>query len=167
MSLEICLHTDDHKAVIWNIYQFYCYDISIEDECDLEESGLYSLCAEYFAQYWINRRWSAHLLRWDGVIAGFALIEASEALDDAQELADVFVLKRFRRRGIAREVALNFMAQRAAVWTVVVFDGAIDAQAFWKSMFKEPQLQPTRQLPDPGDRAVTIYVLEPNHVAAS
>lgn len=166
MPLEICPHSADHKAVIWNVFQFYCYDTSIEDEYDLEENGLYSLSAEYFAQYWTNPRWSAHLLRWDGVIAGFALIEASEAVADAQELADLFVLKRFRRRGIAREVALHFMAQRAVPWTIVVFDDAVEAQAFWKSIFKEPRLQAARQVADPDDRAVTVHVLEPNCRAA-
>jgi predicted acetyltransferase len=162
MPLEICSHNDDHKAVIWNVYQFYCYETSIEDEYDLEESGLYSLSAEYFAQYWTNPRWSAHLLRWDGVIAGFALIEASEALVEAQELADLFVLKRFRRRGIAREVAFHFMAQRSVPWTVVVFDEAQDANSFWKHMFTEPRFRPARQVPDPHNRAVTVHVLERN-----
>ena len=166
MPLEICPHSDDHKAVIWNVYQFYCYDTSIEDEYDLEESGLYSLSDEYFSQYWTHPRWSAHLLRWDGVVAGFALIEASEALDNAQELADVFVLKRYRRRGIARAVALHFLSHRVVPWTIVVFDEAMDAQAFWKSMFKEPQLQPDRRVADPDGRAVTVHVLEPNHIAA-
>jgi predicted acetyltransferase len=166
MSLEICPHTNDHKQLIWNVYQFYCYDTSTEDEYDLEENGLYSISAEYFAQYWTDPGWSAHLLRWDGVIAGFALIEASEALKGAQELADLFVLKRFRRRGIAREVTLHFMAQRTVPWTIVVFDEAKDAQAFWRSMFTESQLQPARQVADPDDRAVIVHVLEANRTAA-
>ena len=165
MSLQICQLTDDHKPLIWNVFQFYCYETSIEDECDLEENGLYSLSSEYFAQYWINPRWSAHLLRWNGAIAGFALIEPSEALDSAQELADLFVVKRFRRKGIARDVALHFMAERTIPWTVVVFQEAHDAQSFWSKLFSTPQLSPNRKLPDPHDRAATVFVLEPNIAA--
>ncbi len=162
MHLEICAHTGEHKAVIWNVFQFYCYETSVEDEYDLEANGLYALSDEYFAQYWSDPRWSAHLLRWDGAIAGFALIEASEALHGAQELADLFVLKRFRRRGIARDVALHFMVRRSVPWTVVVFDEAQEARAFWSSMFAHPSLKPSRQVADPDGRAVAVYVLEPN-----
>jgi predicted acetyltransferase len=165
MSLEICSHTDGHKPLIWNVFQFYCYETSIEDGNDLEENGRYSLSSEYFAQYWNNPRWSAHLLRWNGAIAGFALIEASEALSSAQELADLFVLKRFRRKGIARNVALHFMAERTVPWTVVVLQGADDAQAFWTNLFSTPQLSPNRCLSDPDDRAATVFVLEPNIAA--
>lgn len=163
--LEICPHTNYNKTAIWNLFQLYCHDTSDEDECDVEEDGLYALSREYFDQYWTRPRWSAHLLRWHGAIAGFALIEASEALESAQELADLFVLKRFRRQGIAQEVALHFMAERTTPWTVVVFDAAPAAQAFWKKMFSMPALRPARQLPDPDDRAVTVHLLEPNVIA--
>lgn len=162
MSLEICKHTDEHQAVIWNVFQYYCYDTSTEDGYDLKEHGRYSLCAEYFSQYWTNPRWRAHLLRWNGAIAGFALIEASEALAEAQEIADLFVMKRYRRHGIAREVVHHFMGRRVEPWTVVVFDEATEAQLFWQSMFKDPQFKPDRQVVDPDNRAVTVYVLEPN-----
>ena len=104
-------------------------------------------------------------MRWNGVIAGFALIEISDAMQDAQELADLFVFKRYRRRGIAREVALHFMAQRTVSWTVVVYDEAKEARSFWDAMFRESLLQPTRQVADPDDRAVTVHVLEPNRFA--
>jgi predicted acetyltransferase len=162
MSLEICQHNDEHKSVIWNVFQFYCYDTSVEEGYDLKEDGRYSLCAEYFSQYWTHPRWRAHLLRWNGAIAGFALLEASEALDDAQEIADLFVMKRFRRHGIARKVVQHFMGQRVEPWTVVVFDDATEAQLFWQSIFQDPQFKPDRQVADPDDRAVTVYVLEPN-----
>lgn len=165
MPLEICPHSDAHKALIWNVFQFYCYDTSVEDAYDLGEDGRYRLSDDYFARYWTDPRWRAHLLRWDGAIAGFVLIEASEALAEAQEIADLFVLKRFRRRGIASEVVRHFMARRSLPWTVVVFDEASEAQAFWATQFQQPGLRPARQVPDPDGRAVTVHVLEANTVA--
>ena len=165
MSIEICPHDEEHKAVIWNLFQFYCYETSVEDACDVDDSGLYALSPKYFAGYWTEARWSAHLLRWDGAIAGFALIEPSDALPGAQEIADLFVMRRFRRRGIARQVVHHFMSRRALPWTVVVFDEAVEARAFWASMFTDPLLAPSRQVPDPDDRAVAVYVLEATSAA--
>jgi predicted acetyltransferase len=165
MDLEICPCREEHKSVIWNLFQYYCYDTSVEDACDVEESGMYSLSPSYFAQYWTLHTWSAHLLRWRGAIAGFALIEDSDALPGAMELADLFVLRRFRRNGIARQVVSQFMTSRKVPWTVVVFDEATEAKAFWSSVFKLSQFAPSRQVPDPDDREVSVYVLEPNVAA--
>ena len=167
MTLEICLPQNEHKQVIWNMFQFYCYDISTQDGCDLEDSGLYSLSPDYFAQYWTKPRWSAHLLRWEGAIAGFALIEDSDALPAGLEIADLFVMKRFRRHGIARQVVRHFMAEREMPWTVVVFDEAAEAKAFWASMFQLPGLTPSRQVADPDGRDVTVHVFEPTIAAFS
>ena len=165
MDLEICPSNHEHKSVIWNLFQFYCYDTSIEDACDVEESGLYSLSPSYFAQYWTVPTWSAHLLRWRGAIAGFALIEDSDSLPGAMELADLFILRRYRRTGIASQVVANFMSKRDVPWTVVVFEEAVDAKAFWSAMFKDPLFTPSRQVSDPDGREVSVYVLDPTVAA--
>ncbi len=162
MSLEICPHQAAHQSVIWNLFQFYCYDTSIENSYDVTDTGFYALSQAYFSQYWSQPNWRAHLLRWHGVIAGFALLEDSDAVEGALEIADLFVLKRFRRHGIARQVVQHFMATRQVPWTVVVYKDADEAQAFWASMFQQPGLVPSRQVADPDGREVTVYVLEAN-----
>jgi predicted acetyltransferase len=161
MTLEICTHQDEHKPVIWNLFQFYCYDTSLEDGYDVEDSGLYSLSPEYFSQYWTVPTWRAHLLRWNGAIAGFALIEDSDALPGGMEIADLFIMQRLRRHGIASQVVRYFMSERQVPWTVVVYNKATHAKAFWKAMFQIPGLTPARQVPDPDGRDVSVYVLEP------
>jgi predicted acetyltransferase len=162
MPLEICAHSDQDKQVIWNLFQFYCYDTSNYDGYDVESNGLYSMSESYFSQYWTVPTWRAHVLRYDGAIAGFALIEDSDAVSGAMEIADLFIMSRFRRRGIAKEVVLHFMWQRIVPWTVVVYDDAIDAKAFWSGMFKIPTLAPTETVADPDARQVTVYVLAAN-----
>jgi predicted acetyltransferase len=162
MPLEICVHSDQDKLVIWNLFQFYCYDTSTYDENDVESNGLYSLSESYFSQYWTESGWSAHLLSVDGSIAGFALIEPSDAVSGAMEIADLFIMARFRRRGIAKEVVLHFMAERVVPWTVVVYDDATDAKDFWSTMFRIPAIAPTATARDPDGRQVTVYVLAAN-----
>lgn len=165
MKLEICPHLENHKEVIWNLFQFYCYDTSVYDGYDVEASGFYKMSAEYFSQYWTSPNWRAHLLHWDGKICGFALLEDSDAVAGGMEIADLFVMRRFRRFGIASKVVEHFMARRSVPWTVTVFEDAADAKRFWNSIFQIAQLSPTRQVPDPDGRAATAYVLEPNLAA--
>lgn len=162
MSLEICAHSDQDKQVIWNLFQFYCYDTSYYDGYDVESNGLYSMSASYFSQYWTEPVWRAHLLKVDGAIAGFALIEPSDAVPGGMEIADLFIMSRFRRHGIAKEVVLHFMNQRVVPWTEVVYDDAADAKAFWSAMFQHPAITPTDTAADPDGRQVTVYVLAAN-----
>jgi predicted acetyltransferase len=81
------------------------------------------------------------------------------------ELADLFILRRYRRTGIASQVVANFMSKRDVPWTVVVFDEAVDAKAFWSAMFKAPLFTPSRQVSDPDGREVSVYVLDPTVAA--
>ncbi len=160
--LQILPAEAEDKTTIWNLFQFYCYDTSNYDGYDVEADGKYKMCADYFGQYWTLPRWSAYLLKIDGAPAGFALIEPSEALEDAQELADLFIMSRFRRRGLAQQVVQHFLHDRSETWTITTFDDAPDACAFWRHMFSLPQFQVSHCLPDPDGRAAIVHVLPAN-----
>lgn len=163
IKIEICASDVRDKEVILNLFQLYLYDTSVEDPDDLGDDGRYSYSENYFAQYWSEPLWSAHLIRVDGVIAGFVLVEASELIAGAQEFADLFILKRYRRRGVAEHVALRFLLIRQVSWVVVVFNDATEANLFWKKLFLHPQLGFSRHFPDPDGRAAEVYVLEQNN----
>ncbi|QDQ27241.1 GNAT family N-acetyltransferase [Chitinimonas arctica] len=165
MQIEICPTSLADKRTIWNLFQFYCYDTSIEDGYDVEADGFFSLSADYFAQYWDKPRWSAHLVRANGAIAGFVLIEPSDVLPHAQEIGDLFILKRWRRQGIAEHVAKQFLARRTETWAITVFNEWRDARSFWTKMFSHPALSVDQQLADPDGRDTTVFVLEPNMAA--
>lgn len=161
INIEICDTNSAHKKTITNLLQLYFYDTSIEDACDIEEDGIFSYSEEYLSRYWSEPDWGAHLIRVNEKIAGFAFVSPSDVLDDAQEFADVFILKRYRRIGVASKVALHFLSERSRAWTVVVFNEAHDAKAYWNKLFMLPQLTVVKQFPHPEDDA-TVYVLEPN-----
>lgn len=154
----------EYKNTIWNMFQFYCYDTSVYDGYDVEADGNYKMCADYFAQYWQLPRWSAYIVKVDGALAGFALIEPSDAVAEAQELADLFIMRRFRRRGVAQQVVSHFMATRAIPWTITTFDDAPDATAFWQQMFLRPEFQVSQTLADPDGREATVHLLPANAV---
>lgn len=160
MSVEIRPHQLDDKSVIWNLFQFYCYDTSREDEVDVEADGFFSLSPSYFGQYWELPRWAAHLIRVDGAIAGFVLIEPSDVVPEAQEIADLFILRRYRRRGLARDIVWHFLAQRQTPWTITVLDGWPEAEAFWAAMLADPRLRVAQRFSDPYGREGDVLLLD-------
>lgn len=71
----------------------------------------------------------------DGYIAGFLLIERSELPGiNALELADLFILKRYRRKGIGRALATQVLTSGETDWLVRFYDQDEASQAFWRSV---------------------------------
>ena len=106
VTLELLQTGPEQAELIRNLYQFYAYESSDWEEEDVEADGRFYIHEEHLARYWQEPQWSANLILVDGFIAGFLLIERSELPGiDALELADLFILKRYRRRGIGRLLA--------------------------------------------------------------
>ena len=130
------LHTGAEQAeLIRNLYQFYAYESSDWEQEDVEVDGRFYIHEEHLARYWQEPQWSANLILVDGFIAGFLLVERSElpALN-ALELADLFILKRYRRKGIGRAVVSQVLTSGESDWLVRFYDQDETAQAFWRAV---------------------------------
>ena len=97
--------------------------------------GRFYIHEEHLARYWQDPQWSANLILVDGFIAGFLLVERSEfAALNALELADLFILKRYRRKGIGRAIASQVLMSEEFDWLVRFYDQDETAQAFWRAV---------------------------------
>ncbi|MNC59577.1 hypothetical protein D3C75_1093950 [compost metagenome] len=101
----------------------------------MEVDGRFYIHEEHLIRYWQEPQWSANLILVDGFIAGFLLIERSEfAALNALELADLFILKRYRRKGIGRAIASQVLMSGESDWLVRFYDQDETAQAFWRAV---------------------------------
>ncbi|MFJ4345577.1 GNAT family N-acetyltransferase [Pseudomonas sp. NPDC089401] len=109
--IELLQTTPDQANLIRNLYQFYAYDSSDWEQEDVEVDGRFYIHEEHLQRYWQSPGWSASLVLVDGFIAGFVLVEGCELPGiEALELADLFILKRYRRQGIGRAVAEQLLS---------------------------------------------------------
>ncbi|NIE72868.1 GNAT family N-acetyltransferase [Pantoea sp. Tr-811] len=109
--IELLQTTPDQAELIRNLYQFYAYESSDWEQEDVEVDGRFYIHEDHLQRYWHSPGWSANLVLVDGFIAGFVLVEGCELPGiDALELADLFILKRYRRQGIGRAVAQELLA---------------------------------------------------------
>lgn len=149
-SLERVLTGPEHADLIRNLYQYYAYESSDWEDEDVEVDGRFYIHEPHFQRYWQEADWRAELILVDGFIAGFLLVERSELPGlDALELADLFVLKKYRRLGIGRAVATQVLLEGECDWLVRFFGEDEVAQAFWKAVLGDVP-RPVRSL-DPGD----------------
>jgi predicted acetyltransferase len=134
-TVELIQTGPEEAELIRNLYQYYAYESSDWEQEDVEGDGRFYIHDEHLARYWQDPQWSANLLLVDGFIAGFLLIEGSELPGiDAVELADLFILKRYRRKGIGRAIATQVLCSGTANWLVRFYDQDEVSQAFWRTV---------------------------------
>lgn len=138
MELEIVPATLGDKPVLRRLLELYTYDFSEFTGDDLDEHGLYGY--RYLDHYWTEPDRLPFLFRVDGRLAGFALVRRLEGPGgdaDVLDMAEFFVLRKYRRAGIGRQAALWLFAQLPGRWQVRELAENVPAQRFWRAVIAE------------------------------
>jgi predicted acetyltransferase len=120
-----------------NLLELYIHDLSaIFAHVELDADGRfgYARLPLYFAE---PERRLAFVIRSGGRVAGFALAKrGSPAVSDPDvlDIAEFFVLRRYRRSGIGRQAALLLWKRLPGRWTVRVSEGNGSALEFWRDV---------------------------------
>ena len=156
LPIELLPTTADQAELIRNLYQFYAYESSDWEQEDVEVAGRFYIHEEHLQRYWQSVGWSANLVLVDGFIAGFVLVERSELPGmDASELADLFILKRYRRQGIGRAVAHQLL-HGPGDWLLRCYALDPTAVAFCKAVVAD-LLRPVQQIVVADDPDLLTY----------
>jgi predicted acetyltransferase len=101
------------------------------DAFDFDERGGYEPYPPH-ADYWTDADRRPLLIRLGEKIAGFALIDTHSHQGGRVErnMAEFFVARKFRRRGVASEAVRQVLALYPGRWEVVVAERNLAAKAF-------------------------------------
>lgn len=140
-SQEVALDvaTPRDAALLANLLELYAHDLSATFALELGADGRFGYAR--LPLYWSepDRRFP-FLIRCGTRIAGFALVtRGSPASDDPQDfdVAEFFILRRYRRSGVGRRAALLLWNRFAGRWTVRVSEGNHSGRLFWASVITE------------------------------
>jgi predicted acetyltransferase len=135
--VRVTLAQASERPLLERLLQFYLYDFSEleaadSDALDFDEHGGYGPTLPP-AAYWTDPDWHAHLIRVGEKIAGFAFIDTHSHTGGRVQhnMAEFFVARKFRRRGVARESVRQILALLPGSWEVAVKDQNTAAKAFW------------------------------------
>lgn len=128
----------DEAHVIANLMQFYIHDFSElwfdrEVEGELEPDGLY--CGyPGLETYWRDPSRQAWLFRVRGLPVGFALVNdvAHSVTPVERAVAEFFVVRKHRRRGVGLAAAHALFAATPGLWEAAVVRRNVGALAFWR-----------------------------------
>ena len=124
------------EEALARLFQLYCYDNAAWSGEALLADGRYDVCDAGLASYVHAAGHTASWIEVDGELAGFFITEPGMAGELAvQEFSDFFILKKYRRRGVALEVVRRVLLDSAQTWLVAMFRDDAAACAFWRQAF--------------------------------
>lgn len=117
MRVELKQVTVDEKEILRNLLEKYNYEFSRWDKRDVNKPGLYGY--KYLDNYWTeDKRWACFILV-DDKSAGFAMVidlpEVADRESDFQ-MAEFFVLYKYRRSGVGRQAFLKILDMHKGRW---------------------------------------------------
>jgi predicted acetyltransferase len=136
-ALEVTAARSAEEHIIQNMMQLYVHDFSEHwsgtDRGELEDDGFFP---EYpLEPYWREPDHIPLLLRVEGRIAGFALLNARShsGLPVDQSMAEFFVVRKHRRDGIGKHAAHIIFDRYPGQWEAAVARKNLGALAFWRN----------------------------------
>jgi len=136
-NVELEVVGRERRLTLTNLFQLYAHDFSeqwfdrpegeLNEDGRLEEYGLLD-------NYWSEPKHEALLIRADGRLAGFCLVNdhSHSGLPLDYQIAEFFVARKHRRAHVGEAAALAVMGARPGLWELAVARRNVGAQHFWR-----------------------------------
>jgi predicted acetyltransferase len=156
-SIERATHDDG--ALLFRLLQLYYFEATHWSGEDLLPGGLYDCdpngLASYFDPHGADAAW---LLKVDGKPAGFVLVETIPFEGgQIREFADLFVLPKYRRLGLAEAATRHIVLDTEAAWLFAVFRKDVRALQYWQGAFARLPFQSVQ--PGPHDDEFHLFII--------
>lgn len=146
----------DKRQTVENLFQLYVHDFAdfwATRQIELGEDGRFPPYPP-LAAYWSEPGAEPWLIRADGEIAGFALIDQHSHSGEAVDfnMGEFFVARHYRREGVGRIAAQLAIGERRGQWEIAVARRNIPAQPFWRGVAEQAATGPVDEIDQDDDR---------------
>ncbi|MGE7610325.1 GNAT family N-acetyltransferase [Peribacillus frigoritolerans] len=138
MTVSFNSVSKDEKHILQNLYSLYLHDLSeFTEGLDISPNGSFEF--DSFELIWNEEGLTPYLLKKDMKIAGFLLLLERPFLnkDYDYSINDIFILKKYRRKGAAIALLKEMFKQKNGSYFVVQLASNIPAVKFWRRAFSE------------------------------
>lgn len=145
-NIEVLPATKEQESILDNLLQLYAQDFREFHLIPLDENGRFHY--KQLPLYWSDPQRYAFLVKMNDAIAGFVLAKKGSEVsgnNNAWDMAEFFVMREFRRRGIGIQVAHKVWKLLPGPWEVRVMEANTSAVAFWAkaiSLFAGEAVEP-------------------------
>ena len=138
MKIELIQTEADDKETLRNLLEKYEYEFSQWTLQDVNNFGLYGY--DYLDCYWTQKNRWAFLIKVDGMLAGFAMVnDFPEAPDETADytLSEFFVLFKYRHKGVGKAAANMVFDQFRGRWQLKRHPKNLSSVYFWDSVVSD------------------------------
>ena len=138
MQIEVVPATREQQPVFANLFELYAHDFSEFSDLKIGVDGRFGY--EPLPLYWRESNRFPFLIRANGDLAGFVLVQQGSQVSGAGEIWDIaefFVLRGYRRHGVGVRVAQDVWRMFTGSWEVRVTDKNLVARTFWQRAVSE------------------------------
>lgn len=138
MNVTIESISVEQKSVFVQMMELYNYDFSEFSGADLNEFGYFGY--SHIDDYWNEEGRFPFFIRADGKLAGLVLVRSCSEYNDLRDphnIAEFFVMKKYRKKGIGKKAAKEIFDKFAGGWEISIWRNNNVAKEFWKSVVHE------------------------------
>lgn len=131
-GVEVIAATVEQQPVLANLLELYAHDFTEFLDLQLQPEGRFGY--PDLPLYWQEEGRFPFLVKVEGRLAGFALVRRGSRVRAAPEvwdMAEFFVVRRYRKRGIGAAVAHEIWRRIPGAWEVRVLESNAPARRFW------------------------------------
>lgn len=129
-DLEVRRARTNDRLPIYRMLELYQHDLSDIWDQDIDTNGEYGYVLD---RYWANSDCHPFVVFVGGHYAGFALVDTAVKVGSIGFWMDqFFVLKKYRRRGVGKELSTRVFAALPGQWEVGQMLKNHAAQEFWR-----------------------------------
>jgi predicted acetyltransferase len=133
--MDLVPATNDDRAALLALNEYYVYDFSDLLGLDVGADGRFG--GGRLERHFVDPICHPFLVRVDGKLAGFAIHEGRSRLTGevgVNDVADFFVMKKYRRHGVGARAATALFDRFAGTWEVRQVRTNVAATAFWRDV---------------------------------
>jgi predicted acetyltransferase len=136
MKIEVSPASIDDKSLFQRMMELYQYDLSEFENNDLDSHACFGY--SYLDHYWEEKDRHPFIVRVDGKLAGFVLVNKHTYLPGNEwSIAEFFIMRKYRRQGIGKAVAFYIFDQFRGKWEVQEMEANLPAQRCWRKVIAE------------------------------
>lgn len=162
VSVEVVPASEADRQVLANLLELYIHDFSEFLNIEAGPDGRFGY--PHLPLYWQEPGRHPFLIRANGNLAGFVLVKrgaAHEANQPVWDMAEFFVMRRYRRLGVGTLAANAVLRIFTGAWEIRVLEANRAAQPFWRrtvSAFAGRDVEPAAA--EAGGHAWRIFTLK-------
>jgi len=145
MDLEVIPALPEQAPILANLLELYAHDFSEFRDLEIGEDGRFGYSS--LPLYWSEPGRYPFVINLDDKLAGLVLVKKGSRIsgnDAVWDMAEFFILRGCRRRGIGTQVAHKIWKRFPGPWEVRVMEANTSARRFWEQAIATFAAESTR-----------------------